>query len=160
MDEKTFSTDKDGYHVWRTDNTRYEPKNILSMSSGHVTAAFCGWMSDDNPGDLVEVERNLNVDQYVNILGIMLPNVRKCYCEKDNPRIVVVEDNSTIHIARIHITRAWYENHSKIVRLNLASKISRPQLNVIENLWAEMVREWTFHVVHRREDFVQRMHLA
>ncbi|XP_039308184.1 uncharacterized protein LOC120358335 [Solenopsis invicta] len=55
-----FAIDKDGrYRVWRTDNTRYEPNNILpSTSSGHVTAAFWAWMSADGPGDLVEVGRN------------------------------------------------------------------------------------------------------
>ncbi|XP_011707603.1 PREDICTED: uncharacterized protein LOC105462598, partial [Wasmannia auropunctata] len=77
MDEKTFSTDKDGrYRVWRTDNTRYEPNNVLpSTSSGHVTAAFWAWMSADGPGDLVEVGRNFNAEQYVDILdGVMLPS--------------------------------------------------------------------------------------
>jgi len=78
MDEKTFAADKDDrYRVWRTDNTRCEPNNILpSTASGHITAAFWGWMSSDGPGDLVEVGRNFNAEQYVDILdGIMLPSV-------------------------------------------------------------------------------------
>jgi len=86
MDEKTFSTDKDGrYRVWRTDNTRYDQNNILpSISSGHITAAFWGWMSADDSGDLVEIGSNLNAEQYVNILDeVMLPNVRRRYGEED-----------------------------------------------------------------------------
>jgi len=80
-------------------------------------------MLADGPGDLVEIERNLNAEQYVNILDeVMLPNVQRRYGEEDHPRIVVVEDNSPIHIARI--TRAWYKNHSEIVRLNWSADLN------------------------------------
>lgn len=47
---------------------------------------------------------------------------------------------------------------TEIRRLNWPPK--SPDFNVIENLWAEMVREWTPHVAHRREDLIQRVHLA
>jgi len=87
---------------------------------------------------------------------VMLPNVRRRYCKEGHPRIVVVKDNSPIHIARI--TRAWYKNHPEIVRLNWPPK-SR-DLNVIENFLAEMVRQRTPHIVHRRENLVQQVHLA
>jgi len=92
-------------------------------------------MSADGPGDLVEVGRNLNAEQYVNILDeVTLPNVQKRY--ENDPRIVV-EDNSPIHTARI--IRTWYDNHPEIVRLNWPPR--SPDLNVIENLWAEMIRK-------------------
>jgi len=88
-------------------------------------------MSADGPGDLVEVGRNFNAEQYVDILdGVMLPSVRRRYREEDHPTIVVVEDNSPIHTARI--TREWYEDHLDIIRLNWPPR--SPDLNVIENL--------------------------
>ena len=78
----------------------------------------------------MEVGRNLNAEQYVDILdGVMLPGVRRRYNE-DFPRIIVVEDNRPIHMA--WITRAWYEDHPEIRRLNWPAK--SPDLNVIENL--------------------------
>jgi len=44
------------------------------MSSGYITVAFWEWMSADL-GDLIEVGKNLNAEQYVNIFdGVMLPN--------------------------------------------------------------------------------------
>jgi len=53
------------------------------------------------PGDLIEVGRNLNAEQYVNILDGVMHNLRRRYCEEDHPRIIVVEDNNPIHTVRI-----------------------------------------------------------
>jgi len=41
-------------------------------------------MSADDSGDLIEIERNLNAEQYVNILDeVMLPNVRRRYDKEE-----------------------------------------------------------------------------
>lgn len=56
----------------------------------------------------------------------------------DEDFVYIVEDNSPIHTARI--VREWYAAHPRLQRLQWPAK--SPDLNIIENVWAEMCRKW------------------
>ncbi|KAL7297753.1 hypothetical protein TKK_0008788 [Trichogramma kaykai] len=114
MDEKTFSSTKDGrLGVWRPIGGRFEQVNVKENSiSGRHLMAFYDWMSGDGVGGLVEVDRRLNADQYVDILGTHLyPALLERYPLEEE--IYIVEDNSPIHTA-----------------------------GVVQNLWSQLTRNW------------------
>lgn len=158
-DEKVFSTDKDCRRtVWRRRGERYHPDNILPKHrSGRVTAAFWGWMSAAGPGELVEIDRRMNSELYIEILEeVMIPSVRAVYPVEVVPIIRVVEDNSAVHRARI--VRDWYDDHPEVERFNWPAK--SPDLNVIENFWSKMGEGWTPVARERREGLCRRVHAA
>jgi hypothetical protein len=78
-DEKVFSTDKDSRRtVWRDRGQRYNPVKILPVhKSGLVIAAFWGWISSAGPGQLVEIDRRMDAELYIQILQEqMIPSER------------------------------------------------------------------------------------
>lgn len=98
-----------------------------------------GWISAHCPGELVEVSPHMNADEYINILeNVLLPSVRNIYTEAEVPRFRLVQDNSAVHTARI--VKEWFAHHPEIVVLDWPAK--SPDLNLIENVWALMVRKW------------------
>ncbi|KAL7291992.1 hypothetical protein TKK_0014277 [Trichogramma kaykai] len=139
IDEKVFSTHKDGrVLVWRPKNTRYEEKYILPRSwSGRATKCFFGWVCGYTPGALVPVDRKLNSEGYVDLLeDVFVPTINQVF--GNQCAINVIEDNCAIHTA--HIVRNWWRDDSRFNRLELPPR--SPEINIIENVWAEMVREW------------------
>lgn len=81
----------------------------------------------------------MNSAQYIRVLeDIFLPSVRAIYSAEDMPVIRLVQDNSGVHNSRE--TQAWFRDHPEIQVINWPSR--SPDLNLIENVWAQMVRRW------------------
>lgn len=156
-DEKIFSSDKDCRRtVWRERGERYHPDNILPKHrSGRVTAMFWGWISGEGPGEIVEIDRRMNAELYIEILEeVMIPSVRALYPEDEMPVIRIVEDNSAVHRARI--VRNWYDEHPEVQRFDWPAK--SPDLNLIENVWSKMEEGWTPVERERRAGLCRRVH--
>lgn len=140
-DEKVFSSDEDGrMTLWRPNNTRYSPEHVMATRrSGRISVAFWGWMSAAGVGELVQIPTRMDSEEYVTILeDCMLPTVRAIYSQEDMPEIHLVHDNSSVHTARR--TLEWLNDHPEVSALQWPAK--SPDLNIIEHIWAIMVREW------------------
>ena len=154
VDEKVFTTNKDGrYGVWRPDNTRYDASYVLPQKhSGRHTKGYSGCVSGYGPGELIDVGRRMNAARYLQILRTMLlPFVEEQF--DDEAVIDVVEDNSAVHTARI--IREWYNDQPRLRRLIWPPR--SPDLNIIENVWAEMVREWAPSMARTEDQLHERV---
>lgn len=70
--------------------------------------------------------------QYVEILtDNLLPTVRTCYPEGT---IYLAQDNSSVHCGHV---REWLATQSDIELIDWPAK--SPDLNLIENLWGQMI---------------------
>ncbi|KAH9629326.1 hypothetical protein HF086_017701 [Spodoptera exigua] len=81
-DEKCFRSSQQGRrNLWRIDNTRYEPRNVIpNAESGRVVVNMWGWMSAAGPGELAFIPGRANGHTYRDVLhNIMLPTVRTVY---------------------------------------------------------------------------------
>ncbi|KAL7295738.1 hypothetical protein TKK_0011082 [Trichogramma kaykai] len=139
MDEKTFSSTKDGRTgVWRPIGSRFDEENCIeSTVSGRHSMSFYGWFNGDGNADLIEIDRKLNAKQYVHILDTWFyPRVMELY--PDAEEIYIVEDNSPIHTAKD--VQFWYQEHPHLILLDHPPR--SPDLNPIENMWAQLTRNW------------------
>lgn len=141
MDEKTFSSSKDGrMHVWRPDNQRLDPKYVVpDAHSGRISIAYHGWMTAYGVGELTEVSPHMNAEEYIDILeNVIVPSIRILFPEEDMPIIRFVHDNSAVHTS--WLVRQWLLEHPFMQALNWPAK--SPDLNPIENIWAIVTRSW------------------
>jgi len=98
-----------------------------------------GWISGTTIGELVEIPTRMNSVKYIRILeDVFLPSVRAIYSAEEMPVIRLVQDNSAVHTS--HETQAWFRNHPEIQLVHWPAR--SPDLNLIENVWAQMVRQW------------------
>ncbi|KAF9412565.1 hypothetical protein HW555_008655 [Spodoptera exigua] len=77
-DEKSFKSSQIGRrHLWRVNNTRYEPRNVLpNNESGRVVVNMWAWMSAAGPGELVYIPGRATGATYLELLqDTMLPTV-------------------------------------------------------------------------------------
>ncbi|KAK9675088.1 DDE superfamily endonuclease [Popillia japonica] len=134
-DEKVFSTSQDTRMlIWRPNNTRLDPRNVVTIrQSSRITLAYWDWMSSAGPGELTCIGTRMNAAEYIRILeDVLLPSVRVVYPPPH--RITLVQDNSAVHTAAA--VKEWFQQHQEDIEVLLWPAKS-PDLNPIENLWAE-----------------------
>ncbi|KAF2898479.1 hypothetical protein ILUMI_07696 [Ignelater luminosus] len=105
----------------------------------------------EEPAGIVRVTPpRFNSRQYIRVLeAVLLPSVRAVYPEDEMATFIFVQDNSSIHTAKI--VQEWFEEHPEIELLLRPAKST--DLNPIKNLWTATVREWDnieFHRVRER----------
>ena len=101
---KTFKSSQIGRrHLWRVNNTRYEPRNVVpNNESGRVVVNMWAWISAAGPGELVYIPERSNGANYLELLrDAMMPTVRVVYPEEDIREIVLIQDNCPIHRCRL-----------------------------------------------------------
>jgi transposase len=140
-DEKCFkSSDVGRRHLWRVNNTRYEPQHVNpNLNSGKICVNMWGWMSAAGPGELVEIPGRTNGQAYLELLQeSFLPTARVVYPAAEVPELIFFQDNCPIHTARV--VQSWLDAQPDIRAVRWPSR--SPDLNPIENLWGLMVQRW------------------
>lgn len=140
-DEKVFVSCADHQpHVWRLRDQRLDPNHVVATyRTGRISYAMWGWISGNTIGELVDIPARMNSTEYIRIMEeVLLPSVRAVYPVEDVPIIRLVQDNSGVHTS--HETRTWFQNHPEIHVINWPAR--SPDLNLIENVWAQMVQRW------------------
>lgn len=135
-DECTFSSVNEGpLRVYRPRSTRYERQYTKMVArSGRFSVSVWGWMSADGLGILHRIQGKLNAEQYLHILkNVMIPSVRHLYPEGT---IEFQQDNAPIHTAQL--IQNWLSNENYINLIDWPP--CSPDLNPIENVWAETKR--------------------
>lgn len=135
-DEKTFATDlRHQQLVYRAINARFNPEYVVEDNmSGRITAGYWGCIGVDGPvTNLVKINGNLITQKYIRILrNNLLPAMNNFNNQK-----VFMQDNSPIHKSKdsmAFLARQQFEL--------LMWPANSPDLNPIENLWAQIIREW------------------
>ncbi|KAI4465070.1 transposable element-related [Holotrichia oblita] len=143
QDEKVFSTSSDTPKVlWRRNNTRYDVQNVqTTRRSGRISCGFLGWMCAAGPGEIVPITGRLTGDEYTDILeNVFLLTARALF---PDGTLYFVQDNSPVHTSRP--VRTWCDNNQDVILIPWPAK--SPDLNVIENLWGLMVRQWNDTII-------------
>lgn len=119
--------------------SRFNKENIQpSRRSGRISAGLWGWMAACGPGELIPIDERLTGQQYVEILDeVLIPSVRKLLLPGHLP-VYLVMDNSSVHNSKV--VSEWFAEQNNVIRIDWPAK--SPDLNPIENLWGQMVREW------------------
>lgn len=149
-DEKVFSTDENGrVTLWRTRGTRYAKENIrFRARCGRITLGFWGYMTSRGPGPLVPTTPHMNSVEYIHILSnVMLPYIAETF--PDKPIVNFLQDNSGV----ARIVQDWLAQQPNLRTLDFPAK--SPDLNVIENLWAAIIKEWDPQIRRTREALSQ-----
>lgn len=138
-DEKSFMTTASNARVcWRPLNSRYAERNIQQVRrSGRCSLSFHGWMWSGGLGDLTPIDGYLTSEKYIQILQTIIPSIRATAIPAPNP-IRFVHDRSPVHTSRL--VRDWFTEHPDIHLIVLPTKGC--DINVIENVWAMMLRTW------------------
>ncbi len=111
-----------------------------------------GWMSASGPGELTEIEERLASHQYVKILDtVILPTVRIRAMLIPPPQpIYIAMDNAPTHSSQA--VKEWFREHLEVIRLPWPPK--SPDLNPIENLWAQMAKIWDSNVPRNKQNLI------
>lgn len=139
-DEKTFQSSVNRKKsLWRPDNQRYNPRYVQSRRfSGRVTCGVWGYITFAGPGELCEIESRLNSTQYKTILEEYYIPSMKVQFQQEARNFIFMQDNSPVH--KSADATLWFRTHPEIELLKWPAY--SPDLNPIENVWAEMVRLW------------------
>lgn len=139
-DEKTFKSCNDrAKSLWRPKNQRYNPLYIQETTfSGRITCGVWGYITRGGVGELCEITSRMNSQEYTSILEeVFLPSLNITYGESAQ-ELTFQQDNARMHTS--YHTRAWFASHPEVIQLEWPVK--SPDLNPIENVWAQMVWNW------------------
>lgn len=147
-DEKSFCTEVvRKSKVYRPDNTRYDPKYMkVQDQSGRVTSNYWGAIGYDGPvTPIVRIEGRFDSNRYMRILKTHVTPMMNRF-ENDGAPKIFMNDNSPVHTSgavMLYFSRQRYEV--------MAWSPKSPDLNPIENFWAEMERDWPVMVPRNEE---------
>lgn len=151
-DEKTFkSFNARAANLWRPANQRFNPQYVQHVRvSGRITCGLWGFITSAGPGELCEISARMNSEEYTSILEqVYLPSTRTMF-ENEAIRMIFMQDNTRIHTSAT--ARSWFNAHPEIELLKWPAY--SPDLNPIENVWAQMVRHWPEHHFQNRTQII------
>lgn len=139
-DEKTFKSFNDrAMSLWRPKNERYNPKYIQESNyTGRITCGVWGYITKGGVGEICETTARLASPEYTSILEeVYLTSMDITYRDSIQ-EFTFQQDNARFHTS--YYTRAWFASHPEITQMVWPAK--SPDLNPIENVWAQMVWMW------------------
>src|SRR5262249_8531840 len=134
-DEAQFTLHWKGQRlVWRRKNEKYHPQCLQSSVKHDKKINVWGCFSASGVGDIYRIQGNMNAKMYKNILiHQMIPSATRLFNGKE---FFFQHDNDPKHTSKI------VKNYLKYKRITVISWPSQsPDLNPIENIWAEINRK-------------------
>lgn len=133
-DEKIFRASSKGpLRVYRPkDSHRFEPKFLVPTTNPEGRFTVCVWMAfGKNFQTMLRVhQRTLDSTYYTNVI---LPTLETHLQEN---QLIYMHDRSSVHFSSL--TKQWLESHNIEIMEDWPPK--GPDMNPVENVWAELVR--------------------
>ena len=133
--------------VYRTNGTRFQPGHTQTTKhSGRKTIGVWAWFTAEGAGSIHRIVGRLNAEKYIDVLeDSLIPSAWAHYGLEPIP---FVQDRSPIHTS--HVVTEWFQGRPEFNLLPWPAKGA--DLNPIENVWSDMVRELQhIQVMHQEE---------
>ena len=121
---------------------------------GRVTVPVWGWFSSEGAGVIHQVQNYLDTDQYLSILeDVMLPSALERF---DGGPFKFLHDQHPAHTSKI--VKDWLSFHEQNLQIEVLKYPPRGcDINPIEHVWADMVRELNAQNLRKKADLWDRV---